>query len=106
MKLQKKYMAIAVFSAVLVTGCDVDQTEEARLPDVDIDTDAGQLPEYEVTQTQEGELPDVDVDAEGGNMPEFEVRGPDVSVDTKTVEVEVPTVDVDIPDEEDNEPHR
>jgi sporulation protein YlmC with PRC-barrel domain len=106
MKFPKACITIAVLSTALVTGCDIDQTEETRLPDVDVNVDAGQLPEYEVKQTQEGKLPDVDVDAKEGNMPEFEVRGPEVSVGTKTVEVEVPTVDVDIPDEEDNEPNR
>ena len=48
----------------------------------------------EVEQTQEGELPDVDV--EEGQMPEFEVDGPDVDVGQDTVVV--PTIDVDAAD--------
>jgi hypothetical protein len=51
----------------------------------------------DVDQTQEGEMPDVDV--EEGQLPEFEVDGPDVDVGTDTVQVEVPTVDVDVPEE-------
>lgn len=69
------------FTAASLTSCDVDKTAAGELPDVD-----------------------VDVEADAGKLPEFEVRGPDVQTGTKTVEVEVPTVDVDIPEEEENEP--
>ena len=48
----------------------------------------------DVDQTEEGEMPEVDVD--GGNMPEFDVEGPEVNVDTGTETVEVPTLDVDV----------
>ena len=73
------------FTTALVLGvatlglaaCDVDQTEEAELPDVDV---------------------------EGGNMPEFDVETADVDVGSETMEVEVPTVDVDMPDDADGEP--
>ena len=50
----------------------------------------------DVDQTEEGEMPDVDVSVEEGNMPEFDVDAPEVDVDTGTTEVEVPTVDVDV----------
>ena len=53
----------------------------------------------DVDQTKEAELPDVDVNASGGQMPEFNVQGPDVDVGTKNTTVEVPTLDVDLPDE-------
>ena len=52
-----------------------------------------------VDQTQEGELPDVDVNASGGQMPEFDVDGPEVNVGTENRTVEVPTIDVDLPDD-------
>lgn len=52
----------------------------------------------DVDQTEEGELPDVEVD--GGNLPEFDVEAPDVDVGTEEVTVEVPTVDVDTEDAE------
>ena len=52
-----------------------------------------------VDQTQEGELPDVDVNASGGQMPEFDVDGPEVNVGTENRTVEVPTIDVDVPDD-------
>lgn len=51
----------------------------------------------DVEQTQEGEMPDVDV--EEGQMPEFDVEGPDVDVGEDTVVV--PTVDVDVPEDDD-----
>ena len=58
----------------------------------------------DVDQTEEGDMPEVDV--EGGNLPEYDVEGPDVDVDTGTETVEVPTVDVDVdgPDDAEGEP--
>ena len=56
----------------------------------------------DVDQTEEGELPEVDV--EGGNMPEFDVETADVDVGTEEVTVDVPTVDVDMPDDAEGEP--
>jgi hypothetical protein len=53
----------------------------------------------DVDQTKEGNLPDVDVNASGGQLPEFNVEGPDVNVGTENKTVQVPTVDVDVPDE-------
>lgn len=57
-------------AAVLLAGCDVEQTEEA-------------------------ELPEVDVEAEGGNMPEYDVDTADVDVTTEERTVEVPEVEID-----------
>ncbi len=53
----------------------------------------------DVDQTKEAELPDVDVNASGGQLPEFNVEGPTVDVGTENKTVEVPTVDVDVPGE-------
>lgn len=89
---------VAAGALVLLSGCEVEQTEEGQLPDVDVDAEPGQLPEFE--QTQEGEPPDVDVDvSEGGELPEFDVEGPDVDVGTREEQVDVPT-DVDVETEE------
>ena len=65
---------ILAASSLALAGCDVDQTKE-------------------------GELPDVDVNATGGELPEFNVEGPDVNVGTENKTVEVPTIDVDVPAE-------
>ena len=57
-----------------------------------------------VEQTEEGEMPEIQTD--GGNLPEYDVDTADVDVDTGTTtkEVEVPTMDVDVaePGEEAN----
>lgn len=50
----------------------------------------------DVDQTEEGEMPEVNV--EGGNMPEYDVETADVDVGTEEKTVEVPTVDVKMPD--------
>lgn len=42
-----------------------------------------------VTQTQDGKLPDVEV--KGGQVPKYDVKGPKVDVKTETRQVEVPT---------------
>ena len=54
----------------------------------------------DVDQTKEGEMPDVDVNATGGQLPEYNVEGPTVNVGTENKTVEVPTVDVDPPKED------
>ena len=51
----------------------------------------------DVDQTKEGKLPDVDVNTSGGQLPEFNVQGPEVNVGTENKTIEVPTVDVDLP---------
>jgi hypothetical protein len=48
----------------------------------------------EVRQTREGRLPEVEV--EGGQLPEFEVETADVEVRRRTVDVTVPDVDIEI----------
>ena len=53
-----------------------------------------------VRQTEEGKLPDVDVSAEGGKMPEYDVDAPDVDVKMEKREVKVPNVDVHMPGDE------
>lgn len=68
-------LAFALTSALALTACDVDKT-------------------------QEGELPDVDVNAEGGQLPAYDVETPEVDVGTEEVQVEVPDVDVEMPDED------
>lgn len=109
-------MTVATLACALtlgLTGCSVEQTKEAKAPDVNVSADSGQLPEYEVKKTQEGKMPDVDVAVEGGQMPEVEVKTADVDISTKkeTVKVpkpkivveeetvEVPDVDITMPNE-------
>lgn len=73
-----------------LAGCDVEQTREARAPDVDVDVQGGQAPAYDV------DAPDVDVNAK-----EKVVTVPDVDVNTEKKTVTVPDVDVKRADAED-----
>ncbi|MEQ8659684.1 MAG: hypothetical protein RLW62_02585 [Gammaproteobacteria bacterium] len=86
-------------------GCDVDQTQEAKLPDVDVE--GGQMPKYDVqpadvdvqTETRTVEVPDVDVGTE-----EVEVTVPDVDMQSEEVEMEVPTgIEITTPPDDGNE---
>jgi hypothetical protein len=53
----------------------------------------------DVDQTKNAQLPDVDVNATGGQLPEFNVTTPEVSVGTENRTVQVPDVDVKVPAE-------
>ena len=52
----------------------------------------------DVDQTKEGEMPEVNV--EEGQLPEYDVETADVDVGTKETTVTVPDVDVTMPDAE------
>lgn len=88
-------LAIGVAAAWALAGCDVDQTREGELPQVDVDVDAeeGQLPRYDV------DAPDVDV-----AVRDREVTVPDVDVDVDAEQrtIPVPDVDIDLPEEADD----
>ncbi|MEO7365591.1 MAG: hypothetical protein ABIW03_04650 [Sphingomicrobium sp.] len=47
-----------------------------------------------VEKTKDGELPDVNVTTNGGQLPEYNVETPTVNVGTENKVVEVPTVEV------------
>lgn len=57
----------------------------------------------DVDQTKEGDLPEVEVNASGGQMPEYDVDAPSVNVGTENKVVEVPTVEVDAAKEDNQE---
>ena len=78
--------------AVLFTNCDIDQTKSAKMPDVDIDIDAGQLPSFDVDWAE------VNV----GTRTET-VSVPKVRIVMEEEEIEVPYIDVDMPDAGDKE---
>lgn len=64
-------LLVAPLFAFGLAACDVDQTQEGDLPDVDVE--GGQVPEYDVdaadvdvgTDTQTVITPDIDVQNEG-----------------------------------------
>lgn len=69
---RKSIFFLAPVLAFGLAACDVDQTEEGEMPEVEV---------------QEGQLPEYDVDAA------------DVDVGTDTATVTVPDVDVTVPDD-------
>jgi uncharacterized lipoprotein len=72
--MKKTIILLAAASGLGLAACDVDQTKNAQLPDVD-------------------------VNATGGQLPEFNVTPPEVSVGTENKTVQVPDVDVKVPAE-------
>lgn len=90
-----KLNRVLVLSLALLiagAGCRVTQEEAGEAPDVDVEVDPGNLPEYEV------EGPEVDVGTETE-----EVTVPEVEVGTEQEEVTVPDVDITLPGEEEEE---
>jgi len=57
----------------------------------------------DVDQTKEGKLPEVEVNASGGQMPEFDVDAPTVNVGTEKKTIEVLTVKIDGPKDDKKE---
>lgn len=53
----------------------------------------------DVDQTKNAQLPDVDVNVSGGQAPEFNVTGPEVNVGMENKTIQVPDVDVKVPEE-------
>lgn len=84
----------------LPLGCSVEQEESTEMPEVSVDADSGNLPEYEVVQEEEGELPSVDVNIEGGQLPEYDIDMADVDVGTTTETMTVPKVKIVMEEEE------
>lgn len=83
-------LLVALGLGAFAAGCDIDQTREGEMPEVDVQ--GGQMPEY-----------DVDTGRIETGTEERRIEVPDVDVDTEQRSVETPTVDIQMPDEE-NEP--
>ena len=77
--------ALTIFALYFV---DVDQTKEAKLPDVDVNVTEGQLPKF-----------DVDVGKVEIGSTKVEVPVPEVQLKEKTIEL--PTLDI-TPPKQDN----
>jgi len=54
----------------------------------------------DIDQTEEASLPDVDVSVEGGNLPEFQADIGDIEVGTEEVTMDVPIIDLQSPEED------
>lgn len=79
-------IAAIAFAVFMV---DVDQTQEAALPDVDIDVEGGQLPEF-----------DAEVGSISVGETDVEVEVPDVEITTNTETVTVPTLNIEAPEDD------
>lgn len=79
-------IAVIAFAVFMV---DVDQTQEAALPDVDIDVEGGQLPEF-----------DAEVGSISVGETDVEVEVPDVEITTNTETVTVPTLNIEAPEDD------
>ncbi len=92
----QKWVCILIVPAMALvfTGCKVEKTAEGEMPEVDVQTKEGNLPEYDIVKTEEGNMPEVDVDVKGGKLPRYEVETADVNVEKEKVRVEVPDVDI------------
>lgn len=66
----RKFISVAALGVIgmSLAACDVEQTEEAELPEVE---------------------------TTGGNLPEYDVDAADIDVGMEEQTVEVPTIDVD-----------
>lgn len=71
---------------------DVDQTEEASLPDVDVSVEGGNLPEFDA------EVGSIEVTEETAT-----VSVPDVDVSMEETEITVPAIDLNAPDDAEDE---
>ncbi|MBO6674860.1 MAG: hypothetical protein JJ908_02025 [Rhizobiales bacterium] len=76
--------ALAVVAYGAFYFVDVEQTQEARMPTVDVEVEGGQAPEFDV------ETGSVDI---GTNTQTVEV--PDIEVTTSETEVTLPTLEVE-----------
>ncbi len=57
----------------------------------------------DIEQTEEAALPDVDVSVEGGNLPTFDAEVGDIDVGTEEITLDVPTIDLQSPEEQASE---
>ncbi len=82
-------LALTLFMA---TACNIDKKGDTELPEMDVDVEEGDLPEFDV------DWANVDVSTATKT-----VEVPKVVVVTEEEQVEVPTIDVNMPDEEEYE---
>ncbi|MFN3172720.1 MAG: hypothetical protein ACE37E_18710 [Hyphomicrobiales bacterium] len=76
--------ALAVVAYGAFYFIDVDQTQEARMPTVDIDVEGGQAPEF-----------DVETGSVGVGTTTETIEVPDVEITTDEREITLPTLEVE-----------
>lgn len=88
-------LCVPLLMTLGLAACDVDQTDEGEMPDVDVQVEGGDMPGYEV------ETADIEVKEN-----EETIEVPEVDVRTEEKEITVPDVDVEMPDEGEGEQPR
>ncbi len=83
-----KTLAIALLAVLPLGACTVEQTEQAELPEVNVEVEGGNLPKFDVDAAE------IEVGLETK-----QVTVPEVDVSTQQVDVKVPDIDIDMPDE-------
>ena len=86
------FLTILCIGLLGFVGCDVDQTREGEMPEVNVDVEEGQMPAYDV------DWADVDISTTTKT-----VKVPKVIVTMEEEEVEVPVIDVDMPNDDEKE---
>lgn len=81
-------IALAFVAVVAWYMIDIEQTREARLPDVDVNVTGGQTPDYDVRTG------DVDIGTK-----QTTVQVPDVKITTEEREITVPSIEITPPEE-------
>lgn len=81
-----RYLPLSLLLIVPLAACRVEQEEAGRLPDVDVDVEPGQLPQYDI------QGPDVDV-----GVTERTITVPRVVVVQEQQTVDVPYIDINAP---------
>jgi hypothetical protein len=86
-----KYFIIVpalLMALFLQASCNVEKTEDGKLPDVNVEVESGKLPDYDV------DVADVDIETK-----EKTIEVPKVVMEE--VVIEVPSVGVDMPNDQD-----
>ncbi|MEQ6247855.1 hypothetical protein ABMC89_03090 [Sulfitobacter sp. HNIBRBA3233] len=86
-------VVVALVAGAAIYMVDIDQTEEASLPEVNVSVEEGNMPEF-----------DAEVGSVGLTEEEVTVETPDVDVDVSMEEstVTVPGIEVTPPEDENN----
>ncbi|MEM8525655.1 MAG: hypothetical protein AAGG68_13520 [Bacteroidota bacterium] len=87
-----RYLFVLFIFSLFMWNCDVDQTQKAEMPEVDVDVTEGQMPKFDV------DWADVDVTTRTKT-----VEVPKVVVVMEEEEIEVPVIDVNMPNEGERE---
>ena len=78
-------IAAPTVALAMLAGCDIDKTQDGKMPSVDVDVKAGALPKYEV-----------DVAEVKAGLKTETIMVPEVKMVEK--EIKVPTVGIEMPD--------